>query len=62
MSLRTLGALFAGEVLVTSSTSTSQRGALYVLDPSAPTHAPLLHWKGTTHATPHGLTLSLIHI
>lgn len=56
MSLRTLGALFAGEVLVTSSTSTSQRGALYVLDPSAPTHAPLLHWKGTTHAAPHGLT------
>lgn len=52
-SLRHVSALFANEILVTASSSTTQRGAVYVLDPAASTQTPLLHWKGTSQAAPH---------
>lgn len=52
---RSAAALFAPEVLVASSASAAQRGALYVLDAAATSQTPLVHWKGATHVTPHGL-------
>ncbi|WFC96448.1 Pre-rRNA-processing protein ipi3 [Malassezia brasiliensis] len=52
---RSAAALFAPEVLVASSASAAQRGALYVLDAATTSQTPLLHWKGATHVTPHGL-------
>lgn len=51
---RELAALFPGEVLVTSSASSTQRGALYVLDAAAASQTPLLHWKGAAHVAQHG--------
>ncbi|WFD21183.1 Pre-rRNA-processing protein ipi3 [Malassezia caprae] len=54
--LRRVAALYPQEVLLTASSSSSQRGALYVLDPASSTQTPLLHLKGTTHAAPHGVS------
>ncbi|PKI82556.1 Pre-rRNA-processing protein ipi3 [Malassezia vespertilionis] len=54
-SYRALAALFPSEVLVTSTASPAQRGALYVLDTASGSAAPLLHWKGATHVGQHRL-------
>ncbi|WFD32921.1 Pre-rRNA-processing protein ipi3 [Malassezia sp. CBS 17886] len=53
-SARSLAALFPGEVVVCASSSSAQRGTLYVVDPAAPSNAPLLHWKGALHTPPNG--------
>ncbi|WFD45209.1 Pre-rRNA-processing protein ipi3 [Malassezia psittaci] len=50
-----ISSLFRGEVLITSTSSVSQRGAVYVMDAAAPTQTPILHWKGALHVAPHGL-------
>lgn len=52
MSLRTLASLYANEVLLTALSSTTQRGAVYVLDPAASSQTPLLHLKGPAQAAP----------
>ena len=54
--MRRVAALYPQEVLLTASSSSSQRGALYVLDPASSSQTPLLHLKGTTHAAPHGVS------
>ena len=63
MSTRQLRGLFPHEVIVaaSSSSATTQRGGLYVLDPSssASAHTPLMHFKGAAHAAPHGLSCTV---
>lgn len=53
-----LAALLGSEVLLASSCSpaSSQRGVLLVTDPAAPSHAPLLHFKGSAHTAPELLS------
>lgn len=55
-SVRRVAALYPQEVLLTASSSSSQRGALYVLDPASSSQTPLLHLKGATHAAPQGVS------
>ena len=54
-----VGALFVPEIVLASSASSAQRGALVAVDPAASSATPIVHFKGAAHSMPHGVSCSM---